>query len=140
MDPVRLKQLIATEPLNAGRTDAQVLAWTQEASGAFAGEPIRTTDLITRFGIAVLPVLNKIETDGVTILNAKWLLRLLEGSGFDLGSAAHRAMLDQAVADATLTSAQRNAIKNMARSLNRVEALGGGVVTAENVKEARALG
>lgn len=118
MDHNRLKQLIDSEPANAGRSDAEVLAWLEEDSGEFAEHFVTERGVYWALGpsageafMAGLEV--TAQSNPIVARALKWLAPA-EG-GIDVGLQSVRSLLDQLALASAITSESAEAIKALAQ-------------------------
>lgn len=138
-----LKALIDTEPLNSGKTDAQVLDWLTEAAISVPKNERQTiTSLMAELGIDDgYNIIDAIETAAAQDPKLKLIADLLKpaGGGVDLAHAESQAFIDALVTGAILTAQQGADLKSVGfRLISRAQNAGLIGVTIDHVIKARA--
>jgi len=125
MTTTSLKDLINSDPENAARTDAEVLAWLNSGSGEFGSRMVNAREILATLGASGGAVLlEKLEQAALVNPAVKWALKFMTEQGIDVGNTQTRATLDALVNAAVLTDGESNAVKAIAPELSRWEAAG----------------
>lgn len=142
MDYAKLRQLIDSDPANAARTDAEVLAWltTPSITKAMPYEATTRT-LMADLGPALADsILKKLEAAAASNSVVARALKLLDPAqgGLDLAHAATRAQLQALVSAGVLAQSDYDALVALSdRTVSPAEDVGLSAVRLGDVIEAR---
>lgn len=140
MDLVKLKALMDSDPANAGRTPAEVIAWGEEGSGEFRPRHIIVPDVLAAMGSASgYAFINKLKglNDAFLHYMLPWMEPIGGGRGLNVGDPEFRAYLSGTVGQNSITQEEVDAVLGLATEKTRFEASG---VSGANEGDVEAAG